>query len=49
MRSIHECYTPDEIISTDDETNSIDKCAMKDSGLNLKDSVCESEKTRKFQ
>lgn len=45
---MRECYTPDESLSTSDEMNGIDKCTLKDSGLNLKDSVCIVLKNKKI-
>lgn len=45
---MRECYTPDESIQTSDEMNGIDKCTLKDSGLNLKDSVCIVFKNKKI-
>lgn len=45
---MRECYTPDESLSTSDEMNGIDKCTIKDSGLNLKDSVCIVFKNKKI-
>lgn len=45
---MRECYTPDESLSTSEEMNGIDKCTIKDSGLNLKDSVCIVFKNNKI-